>query len=158
MWLPRLIAGTLVGLLAAGCATQQQMRQEGRAQDAAARGGLTAALEECGRVHGYNPREVSGVGEHALAPNELAWRQCAYEAVREHRARDPEVRKELDLLVAQDIAMTAAIREGTMTRSQRKRLNSEKFQEIRQLQLARERAAVERREQVVEGLRSFPLF
>src|SRR4029453_14188435 len=42
---------------------------------------LVAALKECTGRYGYDPEQTAGVAENALAPNELPWRQCAYEAV-----------------------------------------------------------------------------
>ena len=43
---------------------------------------LVAALKECTGQYGYDPDQAAGVAENALAPNELPWRQCAYDAVR----------------------------------------------------------------------------
>lgn len=88
-------------------------------QPLTARDAVGAQLERCTQTHGYDPNSVAGVGEHELAPNERAWRQCAYDAIRAYTRSNPSVAGPCDQLILEDITMTSAIEAGTMTRSQR---------------------------------------
>ena len=81
---------------------------------------LIAALNECTRTHGYDPEQTAGVAENALAPNELSWRQCAYDAVRVYAEGNPSLGDLYARLINEDIAMTTAIQQGSLTRSQRR--------------------------------------
>ena len=81
---------------------------------------LRAALDQCTRTHGYDLTQTAGVAENALAPNELPWRQCAYDAVRAYAEGHPSVGGLYAQLIDEDIAMTDAIQQGSMTRSQRR--------------------------------------
>jgi hypothetical protein len=85
-----------------------------------ARDKLVSDLLQCTQTHGFDPQNAVGVAENALAPNELPWRQCAYDAVRAYGRSHPTLRSMYDQLVAEDLAMTTAIQQGTMTRSQRR--------------------------------------
>jgi hypothetical protein len=85
-----------------------------------ARDKLVADLRQCTKAHGYDPAKATGVAEHALAPQELPWRQCAYDAVRAYEQSNPPLRGRYEQLIAEDISMTTAIQQGTMTRSQRR--------------------------------------
>jgi hypothetical protein len=85
-----------------------------------ARDKLSADLKECTAKYGYDPNQVSSVPETALAPNELEWRQCAYSAVRAYERLNPSLSRLYENLIAEDMSMTAAIQQGTMTRSQRR--------------------------------------
>ncbi len=86
----------------------------------AARDQLQANLRQCTTTTGYDPQHVTGVAENALAPHELQWRQCAYDAVHAYIQANPPMTVSYNNLVAQDIAMTTAIQQGTMTRTQRR--------------------------------------
>jgi hypothetical protein len=86
----------------------------------AARDRLVADLRQCTQTHGYDPQDTAGVAETALAANELPWRQCAYDAVRAYGQSHPSLRGMYEQLIAEDIAMTTAIQQGTMTRAQRR--------------------------------------
>jgi hypothetical protein len=81
---------------------------------------LIAALNECTRTHGYDPEQTSGVAENTLAPNELPWRQCAYDAVRAYAKENPSLGDLYSQLISEDMAMTTAIQQGSLTRSQRR--------------------------------------
>jgi hypothetical protein len=85
-----------------------------------ARDQLVADLRQCTQTHRFNPQSATGVAENALAPNELPWRQCAYDSVRAYGQSHPTLRGMYDQLIAEDLAMTTAIEQGTMTRSQRR--------------------------------------
>ena len=81
---------------------------------------LVAALKDCTGRYGYDPNQTAGVAENALAPNELPWRQCAYEAVRAYAEEHPSLGGLYTQLINEDITMTAAIQQGTLTRSERR--------------------------------------
>jgi hypothetical protein len=81
---------------------------------------LVAALSECTGRYGYDPDQTAGVAENALAPNELPWRQCAYEAVRAYAKEHPSLGGLYTQLINEDITMTTAIQQGTLTRSERR--------------------------------------
>jgi hypothetical protein len=129
---------------------------------AEAREQLTAQLAQCSETHGYAPRTATGVGAHELAPGELAWRQCAYDAVRVYARANPSLASLYEQLIAEDIAMTTAIQQGTMTRSERQlRIDRLRAQidaaETRQVQFEefeRERQ-MQQKQFLVDSLRSF---
>ena len=50
---------------------------------------MSWVTEICARRN--DPNQTAGVAENALAPNELAWRQCAYEAVRAYAEEHPSL-------------------------------------------------------------------
>jgi hypothetical protein len=81
---------------------------------------LIVALNQCTRTHGYDPEQSAGIAENALAPNELPWRQCAYDAVRAYAAENLSLVDLYSKLINEDMAMTAAIQQGSLTRSQRR--------------------------------------
>lgn len=81
---------------------------------------LVAALKECTGKYGYDPSQTAGVAENALAPNELPWRQCAYDAVRAYAQEHPSLSDLYTQLINEDITMTTAIQQGTLTRSERR--------------------------------------
>ena len=81
---------------------------------------LVAGLTACTGRHGYDPNQTVGVAENALAPNELPWRQCAYEVVRAYAEEHPSLGGLYTQLINEDITMTAAIQQGTLTRSERR--------------------------------------
>src|SRR5262245_16450439 len=81
---------------------------------------LVSALKQCTGKYGYDPNQTAGVAENALAPNELQWRQCAYEAVRAYAEAHPSLADLYTQLINEDITMTTAIQQGTLTRSERR--------------------------------------
>jgi hypothetical protein len=81
---------------------------------------LDADMHTCTRQYGYDPATVSGIADDALAPNELEWRQCMYQALTANAKQHPERAQSYQSLIDSDIAMTAAVKQGTMTRSQRR--------------------------------------
>jgi ABC-type enterochelin transport system substrate-binding protein len=112
------------GLALAACTSQQAATTSAQSQLSESRDKLVADLAQCTQQYGYDPNAISGIAENALAPNELQWRQCAYDAVRNHEKANPAMASRYEQLIAEDISMTTAIQNGTMTRSQRRaRLN-----------------------------------
>jgi hypothetical protein len=81
---------------------------------------LNADLGTCAQRYSYDPAKAANVAENALAPNELQWRQCIYEALGRYAKANPAMASTYQSLIANDMAMTSAIQQGTMTRSQRK--------------------------------------
>lgn len=97
---------------------------------AAAREAFFADLQRCTLKHGYDPN-AAGLPETALAPNELPWRQCAYEAVRNYGKSHPAVGGYYNQLITEDILMTTALQQGTMTRTQRRARIEELVEQIK---------------------------
>ena len=123
---------------------------------------LTLALDQCTEIHGYAPGLADGIAEGAMAPGELEWRECAYQAIRDHVRANPEMRERYERLIAEDIDMTAAVRAGTMTRSQRRDRLNELIAEIRAVEDMRARTELDIRQiqtlqlqQTFEGLKEF---
>jgi len=112
----------LIALTAAGCATDTPATTAATSAMtiAQARAQLNADIRSCTQRHGYDPTKVAGVAENSLAPNELAWRQCVYAALAPYTKANPATAAQYESLITSDIAMTSAIQQGTMTRSQRK--------------------------------------
>jgi hypothetical protein len=81
---------------------------------------LVAALKDCTGRYGSDPNQTAGVAENALAPNEHPWRECAYEAVRAYAQEHPSLGGLYTQLINEDITMTTAIQQGTLTRSERR--------------------------------------
>jgi len=96
-----------------GASTSQAALVEARDQ-------LVADVRKCSDQHGYDPKQVSGIGENQLAPGELQWRQCAYDAARRYVAQNPQMRGLYEQLIAEDIQLTSALQQGTVTRTQRR--------------------------------------
>lgn len=87
---------------------------------AAARSQLVADLEQCTRSFGYDPKQATDIPENELAPRELEWRQCGYDAVRKYSQFQPALTGRYEQLINEDISMTNAIQSGAMTRTQRR--------------------------------------
>jgi len=126
-----------------------------------ARDQLIAELKQCTEKHGYDPK-AAGLPENALAPTELAWRQCAYDAARKYAEAHPAVGGLYNQLISEDIEMTTAIQQGSMTRSQRRARIEELIGQIKAAEEAQIKAAASEQERqheqlqnVVEGARGF---
>src|SRR5262249_19812815 len=102
---------------------------------------LIVALNQCTQAHGYDPEQTAGLAENALAPNELPWRQCAYDAVRAYAEANPSLGDLYAQLINEDIAMTTAIQQGSLTRSQRRARIGALLGQIRTAENAQVRAA-----------------
>jgi len=118
-----------------------------------ARDQLIAELQQCTQKHGYDPR-AAGLPENALAPNELAWRQCARDAARDYGRAHPSVGGLFNQLVSEDIEMTTAIQNGTMTRSQRRARIEQLVGQIKSAEEAEINAAAAEQERQQEQLRN----
>ncbi|HET8729441.1 MAG TPA: hypothetical protein VFO41_18210, partial [Alphaproteobacteria bacterium] len=106
-----------------------------------ARARLSSSLDACSRETGYVPVESETLAEDTIAPGELAWRQCLYDAIRIYSAENVEMNGLYEQLIAEDISMTTAIQTGNMTRSQRRaRLDAL----IEQIRVAEDQAALNR--------------
>lgn len=107
----------------ASCSGQgSQSSAAAPAQDllAAARSQLVADLDQCTRSFGYDPKKAADIPENQLAPRELEWRQCGYDAVRRYSQFQPALTGRYEQLINEDISMTNAIQSGGMTRTQRR--------------------------------------
>ena len=109
----------LMGAIA-GCSSKSSSTSSTAAAPIAARDTLIADIQQCSQRYGYDPAHVQGVAENALAPQELPWRQCAYDAVRAYEQANPALSGRYEQLIAEDIQMTTAIQQGTLTRSERR--------------------------------------
>ena len=112
-----------------------------------------AYLDQCTAQYGYSPDAVQGVGEHELAPNELAWRACAYkgiETVLIPRASMPDLYR---LLITEDRAMTEAVTVGTMTRQQRRDRIEKLFAEVSSQETEMQAQEAAQMRLAVDGLR-----
>jgi hypothetical protein len=114
------ILGVFIAALIGGCSSQGTAADSAAGGLIAARDKLVADLQQCSQRYGYDPNHVQGIAENALAPQELQWRQCAYDATRVYEQANPAMKSQYDQLITEDIAMTTAIQQGTMTRSQRR--------------------------------------
>lgn len=108
----------MIGIIGAGCVDAPPKTSTSPILQA--RQQLNADLRGCGQRYGYDPTRATDVAPNALAPNELQWRQCAYEALGRYANANPAMASAYRSLVASDMEMTSAIQQGTMTRSQRK--------------------------------------
>lgn len=119
MWPPTklLVAAGILAALA-GCANQNTTADPHQAL-MAARQQLVADLGQCTQTYGYDPKAATGIPEHQLAPHELQWRQCGYDAVNRYARAYPALTGRYQQLINEDITMTNAIQAGTMTRKQR---------------------------------------
>src|SRR5262249_35347317 len=80
-----LVPAVALALLVAGCSSNSAPPPSAAAAPAPlaqARQKLSADVQACSAQYAYDPNHVTGVAENALAPHELEWRQCAYNAVR----------------------------------------------------------------------------
>jgi hypothetical protein len=119
-------------------------------------------LGHCTQTFGYDPRKVAGVAEDQLAPHELEWRQCGYDAVRKYARNQPTLTGRYEQLINEDISMTNAIEAGVMTRSERRQRNETLIAQIKDAEQSQLQAAAaeqqqetERVQQMVEGMRGF---
>jgi hypothetical protein len=154
-----LVAGVVAGL--SSCTTQSS---NSKSQDplAAARQQLVAELGQCTQTFGYDPNKVSSVKENQLAPHELQWRQCGYDAVRKYSRYQPALTGQYEQLINEDITMTNAIQSGAMTRTQRRQRLEALIAQIKSAEESQVQAAAseqaqqtEQVRQVVNGMRGF---
>jgi hypothetical protein len=124
------------GLALAGCTGEQPNSPPPSPYSSAellgARSALDTALHQCTTTYGYNPRQATNLGEHALAPTELAWNQCAYNAVRTYEKANPKLAPMYESLVTSYQQMTDQVAHGTLTRSERQARTQQQLQAIQQ--------------------------
>jgi len=118
MFANRFSALLLLIAMVAGCNGGSTGTPEARLIQA--RDEFVTDLKKCTAAHNYDPNNVAGLAENSLGPNELEWRQCAYSAVRTYEKSNPSLTGMYENLIAEDMTMTTAIQQGTMTRSQRR--------------------------------------
>ena len=154
-----LLVGVTAGLSAC---TSQSSSSSSQSPLTAARQQLVADLHGCTQTYGYDPRNVAGVPENKLAPHELEWRQCGYDAVRKYSHSQPTLTGRYDQLINEDITMTNAVQSGTMTRSQRRERLQTLVEQIKQAEESQAQAAASEQAQqmedvrrVVDGVRGF---
>jgi hypothetical protein len=143
------------------CASQQTGSNPQSAL-ALARQQLIADLGHCTQTFGYDPKNVTGVAENQLAPHELEWRQCGYDAVHKYARNQPTLTGRYQQLINEDVSMTNAIQSGAMTRSQRRQRIETLITQIKDTEQSQVQAAAtaqqeetERVRQMVEGMRGF---
>jgi hypothetical protein len=154
------LATAMIALVTA-CESQSTATSTSSDTVIAARDTFVADLKQCTLKHGYDPN-AAGLPENALAPNELPWRQCAYDAAHKYGQAHPAVSDRYEQLISEDLQMTSAIQQGTMTRSQRRTRVEQLIEQIKAAEDAQIRAATsdqERQQQqlrnVVDGARGF---
>jgi len=106
-----------------------------------ARTALDTALHQCSTTYNYNPQQAANIGEHSLAPTELAWNQCAYNAVGTYEKANPKLAPMYENLVASYQQMTDQVAQGTLTRSERRARTQQLLQAIKQAEQAEISAA-----------------
>jgi hypothetical protein len=158
----RFLINLCVAASLAACATQQTGPEAAQGALEAAREQLIVDLGQCTQTFGYDPRKVAGVAEDQLAPHELEWRQCGYDAVRKYARNQPTLTGRYEQLINEDISMTNAIEAGVMTRSERRQRNETLIAQIKDAEQSQVQAAAaeqqqetERVQQMVEGMRGF---
>jgi len=127
-----------------------------------ARDKLITDIKGCNAQYAYDPENATGIAENALAPHELEWRQCAYDAIRRYSQANPSLAGRYDQLIAEDLQMTTAIQQGTMTRTQRRTRDQELIAQIKSAEEQQIQAAAEEQQRqteqvqtMVENMRGF---
>jgi hypothetical protein len=91
---------------------------------------LSADLDECTRLHKYDPAQADQFGEYEIGEGELEWRQCAYQALRKHSRSVPDMQTRYEDVIAADLEMTRQIQDGTLTRAERRIRTEEMMDQI----------------------------
>ena len=138
----------------AGCSNQGPATDSPASGLIAARDKLVADIHQCSQRYGYDPTRVQGVAENALAPQELQWRQCAYDATRVYEQANPAMKARYEQLIAEDIEMTTAIQQGAMTRSQRRARIEALVAQIKSTEEAQAKATATEQERQMEQVRN----
>jgi hypothetical protein len=122
-----------IALLIAACSSSQTSSKSSSAAAPLmqARAKLVADVRACSGMYAYDPNSTAGIAENALAPQELQWRQCAYDAVRTYEHANPALTSRYDQLITEDMQMTTAVQQGTMTRTHRRARIQELVAEIK---------------------------
>lgn len=106
---------------------------------------LQEAVAGCTAAHGYDPR-AADLPEHALAPGEREWRDCARAAVSTGIVPKSSVPDLYRRLLADDERMTDALAAGAMSRTERTQRLEASIEGIR---AAETRASEEQRAQLL---------
>ena len=152
----------VVTITITGCASQSSSKTPPQHQLVIqSRDKLPGDMRQCTQQHGYDPVKLVGVAESALAPQELQWRQCVYDALRVYARANPAMVSRYEQLIAEDVTMTTAIQQGTMTRSQRRARVEQLIAQITSAEEAQIRAAavedarqMQQLQNTVNGLRA----
>lgn len=106
----RVLIPLSVVLLLAACTSGQtsSTSSSAAAELIQARDKLIADVKACSVQYACDP-DTSSVAENALAPLELAWRQCDYDAIHRYEQANPALAARYDQLITEDMQMTAAI-------------------------------------------------
>ena len=146
----------LVAALVAACSSGQTSSTSSSAAAPLmqARDRLIADVKACSTKYAYDPNSTAGIAENALAPHELEWRQCAYDAVRTYESANPALTSRYDQLVTEDMQMTTAIQQGTMTRTQRRGRIQELVAQIKAAEEQQVQAAGIEQERQTEQVRN----
>lgn len=139
----RLAVLVLVTSLAACAAPPTSQNAAATNAEASVRQQLSKDMSACRGRTGYDPASAAAY-PNKLAPNELQWRHCMYDALSAYAKASPAVAPQIQALIDGDIAMTTAVNQGTMTRDARKaRLQ----QLIADVEAAEARAASDQQQQ-----------
>ena len=145
-------------LTLSGRASQEVSMDSQQSKALSIRAASMDQIRICTETIGYDRATVK-VAENEIAPNELKWRQCAYDVIRSYAKSHPELRHMYESLVAEDITMTTGIQQGTFTRTERRQrldklLDQITTAELRQYRdLSQHEHNTELTRQVVNGLR-----
>ena len=91
--------------------------------------------DECKSIHGYDPDDAGDLGPNELAPNEKAWGQCAYDAVRATLLLETTQPRLYEAAMAEHRTMTDKVGAGLMTRDERETRMFELRKEIREKEI-----------------------
>jgi hypothetical protein len=121
-----------------------------------------ADVRACSSQYAYDPTNTTAIAENALAPHELEWRQCAYDAIQRYAQANPALASRYDQLITEDMQMTTAIQQGTMTRTKRRARDQKlighiKAAEEQQIQttVMEQQRQTEQVRNMVDGMRGF---
>jgi len=146
------LIATGFALLTAACANDANTGKP-ESPVIAARQQLLADLSQCTTTYGYDPKAVTGIPENQLAPHELQWRQCGYDAANRYVRAVPAMNDKYQQLINEDITMTNAIQAGTMTRSQRRQRIEELIAQIKTAEESLIQASAEEQDRQTEQVR-----
>lgn len=107
---------------------------------------VKAGMSSCAERIGYDPN--AAIEETSLGENERAWRNCVYEVIEERILPRTRVPNKYENLIAEDRAMTDAIEEGRLARSQRRSRLQELANEISAAEAAQIAASDSRVEEI----------
>ncbi|MBV8121316.1 MAG: hypothetical protein JO081_15425 [Alphaproteobacteria bacterium] len=107
--------GLIGGLILVACPGRAAMPSE--ANLIQARDRLSAEIQRCSSVYHFNP-DAPGLPQRKLAQNELAWRHCAYQAIKDYQKSNSTLASLYNSLINEDILMTNAFMHGQVTRSE----------------------------------------